>query len=171
MLCCGATIASFDVGSVHCAAFVVDGGGGVLLFQVEAFGDDPEAVVAALDKRLDVWRKCNAFIVENQLPVNRRACRIQMCIMTYFQTLFGNFKSTLACSSRLKTFGARCENKRQRKLLCVDIARRVLTVEWPHLLASFEAMKKKDDISDAVCQWIAFCRAGGFFASDNFLQH
>lgn len=155
----GATIASFDVGSIHCAMFVVDGEGEVLLFDVHPVGEQPVDVIAVLDERLGVWRQCHAFIVENQMPINQKACRIQTCIMTYFQTLFGNFKSTLSCSSRLKTFGEKITDKRQRKLYCVELARKLLTDEWPHLLARFKDMKKKDDIADAVCQWLAFCKA------------
>jgi hypothetical protein len=157
----GATIASFDVGSINCAMFVVDAVGAVLLFHVEPVGDDCVSVVDALDRWLCVWRECNAFLVENQLPVNRRACRIQACIMTYFQTLFGSFKTTIAVSSRLKTFGAKCLDKRQRKLYCVEFAKNLIADQWPHLLESLTAMKKKDDIADAVCQWLAFCKTNG----------
>jgi hypothetical protein len=163
MLDAGATIASFDVGSVNCAMFVVDADGSVLLFCVEAVGDRPASVVAALDRRSSVWRRCHAFVVENQMAVNARACRIQACIMTYFETLFGSFKTTVACSSRLKTFGAKCADKRQRKLYCVEFAAKLLSTEWPHLVDEYEAMKKKDDIADAVCQWLAFCKTNGAF--------
>lgn len=142
--------------------FVVNDVFEVLLFHVEAVGDDLYEIVDCLDRFDQVWRKCCAFLIENQIPVNRRACKIQHCIMTFFVVRFGPFKTTLGISSKLKTFGAKCEDKRQRKLYCVNFAEKYLVENWPHLLTQFNAMKKKDDIADALCQWLAFCKINGF---------
>lgn len=119
---------------------------------------EPRAIVDCLDRcsLVSVWKQCHGFLIENQLPINTKACKIQSCIMTYFKTLFGNFKLTLAISSKLKTAGVVCATKRERKLHCVQAGRNLVADAWPEKLDCLDTMTKRDDICDAVCQWFAF---------------
>jgi hypothetical protein len=163
----GATLASIDVGAINCAMFVVDSDGACILFQVKEIGKDPRDVVECLDRWISVWKRCHGFLIETQLPINTTACKIQSSIMTYFQTLFGNFKLVLAVSSRLKTSGFVGSTKRERKLHCIEKGTNLVSFFWPERIACLNAMAKKDDICDAVCQWFAFCKTNRALFENN----
>ena len=157
----GITLASFDVGTNNCAVFVVEDSGRVLLFDLWSVGFSPSTIVPKLDEYLSVWKRCHAFLVENQPSINTRAVKIQLCIETYFTTIFGPFKLVFSVSPQLKTFGNKFSTKSQRKRYTVDLAKKILTEEWPEHDTIFVGAKKKDDLADALCQWVAFCKKIG----------
>lgn len=117
-----------------------------------------------LDKLKDYFINTHYVIIERQIPKNHNAVRIAQHLITYFLI---NLKDLPLCPSIIevdpklkgKILGApKGINERQLKVWSVEKAIALSTERKDeYTLTLLKKTKKKDDLSDVLCQIEAFC--------------
>jgi regulatory protein YycI of two-component signal transduction system YycFG len=98
-------------------------------------------------------------VVEKQLKQNPEAQFVDHAIQSYLTIYYGDFKQIVSFSSKNKTklFDQTKMTKYQRKKWAVEKAISVMEERKEvEALAYIKSLKKKDDVSDAICQLDAF---------------
>jgi len=106
------------------------------------------------------WDRTNVVLIEQQMSYghqksNIQALKLAQHCMSYFYTIYGNFKVIMDYPSQHKTRLLGCEHVKRkkhksRKLFSVDLASKILKVKVDMDLKQFDKWKKKDDISDCL---------------------
>ena len=114
-------------------------------------------LTSLLDKHIEIIQQCNVVIIERQLPVNYRAVRISQHTLTYFLTRLQNKNALIVeVDSKLKgkELGAPKGLKdKQLKVWSTERASQILNYRGDQESIRILAKnKKKDDLSDTVCQ-------------------
>jgi len=118
----------------------------------------------ALDKYKKYWDKCSSFVIEQQMGFgnkrNYMALKLGQHCFSYFIFNYANFKQTVEFPSyhKTKVLGA-CKNmtKYNRKTWAVKKALQILKLrEDNDNMIYIEDKKKKDDVSDVICQLQAY---------------
>ena len=112
-----------------------------------------------LDSIKDLLTTCDFFVVEKQLKQNPEAQFVDHAIQSYLTIYYGDFKQIVSFSSKNKTklFDQTKMTKYQRKKWAVEKAISVMEErKETEALAYIKSLKKKDDVSDAICQLDAF---------------
>lgn len=162
---------SIDVGKVNLGVYVeefssVDQGQAVYLQRVDLTLCKKERVTVTFLKRmfdyLDSIRPylegCDYFVIEKQMRTNPEAQFVDHALQSYFILNFKE-KQVISFSSKNKThlFDDTKMTKYQRKKWAVEKAIKMFTERGDtERLAYINTLKKKDDVSDAVCQLDAF---------------
>lgn len=103
-----------------------------------------------LDEFKEFWAKCDVFLIERQMLVNRQALKLSHFLEAYLKMHYNN-KKIINYNASLKTkrLGAeKLKTKAERKKWTVQFVSRVLdadNLQW------FETLFKKDDIADVIC--------------------
>lgn len=93
-------------------------------------------------------------LVERQLPQNFIANVVQNHLEAYFKIKYDNSVVVLV-DAKNKGF-KRCKIYRLRKLESIEKASKYLQEQFPDFYLELHKHKKKDDISDAICQYLAY---------------
>ena len=120
-----------------------------------------------LDKHIDYWNRCDAFIVEQQMSFGRRknnsmAVKLGQHCQSYFIINFHRFKKTLEFPAYHKTqiLGApKAERKTKpgRKKWAIKEAMNILNLRKDDdTLAEVTTKKKQDDMSDCLLMTITY---------------
>ena len=115
-----------------------------------------------LNEYKDYFDKVDYIVIEKQLKINQKACRLSICCLSYFIINYQNEKPIFEFPSAYKTHILGCEkfmkngkkiDKPARKKWCSETCAYILsTREDFELLSDFTCVKKTDDIADVVCQ-------------------
>jgi hypothetical protein len=110
--------------------------------------------------------KVDYILIEKQLKINHKACRLSICCLSYFIMNYENSKPILEFSSVYKTHILGCErfmkngkkiDKPSRKKWCTSTCAYILSIrEDFESVEELYSQKKTDDISDTICQLQAF---------------
>lgn len=133
-----------------------------------------------LDSLTEYWEKCSLILIEQQMNFGKTknpvALRLQHHCYSYFAIKYGRTKTIVDFPAYYKTLvlgapkneGKLCKNgktryvsmtKPERKKWAVEKAREILeSREETNTLELLEDAKKKDDLSDCICQ----CNAGKY---------
>jgi len=142
---------------------------------------DPETfhnMIDVLDKHVDIWDKCDAFVIEEQMSfgkkLNKMAVKLGQHCYSYFTFKYGRFKSVIEFPAFHKTqiLGApkvegqpyksgkkrwKAMEKPQRKKWSVNQAIEILNNRGEiDILDNLTSVKKKDDLADVLTQLQAF---------------
>nr|QXT57831.1 RuVC-like Holliday junction resolvase [Rhinella marina erythrocytic-like virus] len=100
------------------------------------------------------WTNIKLCLIERQQPRNTKATRLMQHIWTWVRCLYHHVEvKIIAPSHKLKTLGFTGKTYKARKQWAIDNAKYVLQGS---LEQAFGNLKKKDDVSDAVLQLIAY---------------
>lgn len=113
-----------------------------------------------LNQYTSYWDRTNVFLVEQQMSYGQQKTNIQAlklaqhCI-SYFYTVYGNFKVIMDYPSQHKTRILGCDyvkrkKHKTRKLFSVELATKILSLKRNDPINLFMKWKKKDDISDCL---------------------
>lgn len=112
-----------------------------------------------LDQYLEIFKTCHIMIIERQLPMNLKAVRISQHIISYFMLHLKNIPSLpmiFEIDSKLKgrELGASTHlNERGIKQWSIDYCKILLEKRKDQVgIDILKKHKKKDDLSDCVCQ-------------------
>ena len=121
-----------------------------------------------LDKHLDLWDKCDVFIIEKQMmfgkQTNPMAVKLAQHCYSYFVFKYGRFKKIIEFPAYNKTqvLGAlknKVKNKYksiakpQRKKWCINKAIEILEERKDNnTIQQILLSRKKDDLCDVICQ-------------------
>lgn len=113
-----------------------------------------------LDQYLNIFKTCHMMIVERQLPMNLKAVRISQHIISYFMYHLKNIEPSLPMifeiDAKLKgrELGASTHlNERGIKQWSIDHCKMLLEKRKDEVAINIlKKHKKKDDLSDCVCQ-------------------
>ena len=140
---------------------------------------DPETyhnMVDVLDSHAAYWDKCSIFVIEKQMSFRKKyntmALKLGQHCWSYFAFRYGRFKHIEEFPAYHKTqiLGAqktkvekrgkikyKTIDKRKRKKWCIAKAVSIMTERGDAAVVSLiENAKKKDDLSDVICQLQAF---------------
>jgi len=142
---------------------------------------DPETfhnMIDELDKYVDYWDKCLAFVIEEQMSfgkkLNKMAMKLGQHCYSYFAFKYGRYKTIVEFPAYHKTqiLGApkvegkpyksgktryKAMEKAQRKKWSVEKAIEILTSRGEiEILNGLTSVKKKDDLADVLTQLQAF---------------
>jgi len=142
---------------------------------------DPETfhnMIDVLDKYIDYWDKCTAFVIEEQMSfgkkINKMAMKLGQHCYSYFTFKYGRYKNIIEFPAYHKTqiLGApkiegkpyksgkrryKAMEKPQRKKWSVEKAIEILTSRGEmDVLKNLTSAKKKDDLADVLTQLAAF---------------
>lgn len=142
---------------------------------------DPETfhnMTDALDKYVNYWDKCSAFVIEEQMSfgkkINKMAMKLGQHCYSYFTFKYGRYKSIIEFPAYHKTqiLGApkvegkpyksgkiryKAMEKPQRKKWSVEKAIEILTNRGEmDILDNLTSAKKKDDLADVLTQLQSF---------------
>lgn len=117
-----------------------------------------------LNKFNDIWDSVDIFLIEQQMAYgnhksNIQALRLAQHCLSYFYTIYGNFKRIEEFSSNHKTRVLGCPHSMRkkhntRKKFAVELATEILSNRGENGVLS--QYKKKDDIADCVLMIQAF---------------
>ena len=132
---------------------------------------DPETfynMTEELDKHLDLWDKCDVFIIEKQMmfgkQTNPMAVKLAQHCYSYFIFKYGKFKQIIEYPAYNKTqilgaLKAKVKNKYvsmkkpERKKWCINKALDIVKNRKDNnTLQQILLSKKKDDLCDVICQ-------------------
>jgi hypothetical protein len=130
-------------------------------------------MIDALDEYKEYWKNVSYFVVEKQLQINPTAVRLSVVCMSFFMFYFGRFKKVVEFDAYYKTttLGTKKDQKKlksgkikyvsiskpERKKWAIEQASYILTErEDFKTLSELVSSKKKDDMSDVLCQLQAF---------------
>lgn len=112
-----------------------------------------------LDQYLEIFKSCHILIIERQLPMNLKAVRISQHIISYFMFHLKNIPSLpmiFEIDAKLKgrELGASTHlNERGIKQWSIDHCKELLEKRKDQVAIDIlKKHKKKDDLSDCVCQ-------------------
>lgn len=125
-----------------------------------------------LEDEFDLFSKSHYIVIESQMTVNYDLVRMGQHLISYFLTKLkdrGNRPLIIEISSQVKTRLLECPikgNKYEYKKWCVNEAIRRLNErknkeEEKDFIFKIETKGKRDDISDAICQYYAFLKILG----------
>lgn len=131
---------------------------------IDLKGLTTESIYLTLSQVLDsyskLWDAVDVFLIEQQMAYghhksNIQALRLAQHCLSYFYTIYGCFKKIQEFSSTHKTRVLGCPkfNRRthkDRKQFSVALVSSILSGRKDPCLGYFEALSKKDDVSDCV---------------------
>ncbi|AHL67600.1 RuvC-like Holliday junction resolvase [Chloriridovirus anopheles1] len=108
------------------------------------------SLFGVMDDYKDVWEKCDVFLIERQMMVNRSALKLSHFLEAYLKMHFAEKKIlNYSASCKTKKLGAeRLKSKAERKKWTIQFVSHLLTGDN---LKMFQSLPKKDDIADVVC--------------------
>jgi hypothetical protein len=114
-----------------------------------------------LDSLTHVWDSVDTFLIEKQMTTNPKAMRLGHHVQSYFLTIYRDFKTIIEFPSQHKTRVLGCpkelrRKKKDRKKFCVEQATDIMRNHGGDMMDKYFKLKKKDDISDCICQAKAF---------------
>lgn len=166
-------IASFDIGTKNFAFIILhitDVSSNPPKFKIVDFGnldirDHHQTysilnLIDVLDSYKTLWDDCDLFLVEQQMQSrhasNIKALKVSQHVLAYFTIAYKESKKIIEYPSYYKTqvFGAPKMTKYERKQWSVKKAESLLMENGYTDL--FKELKKKDDVSDVLCQALAY---------------
>jgi hypothetical protein len=119
-----------------------------------------------LNKFNKIWDTVDIFLIEQQMAYGNRksniqALRLSQHCLSYFYTIYGNFKHIEEFSSNHKTRILGCpmimrKKHITRKKFAVELATKILSQRGEHQKELLSKFKKKDDIADCILMIQAF---------------
>jgi len=131
-----------------------------------------------LDQYLEIFKTCNMMIIERQLPMNLKAVRISQHIITYFM---GHLKNIIPSLPMIFEIDAKLKgrelgasphlNERGIKQWSIDYCQELLEKRKDEVaIKILKKHKKKDDLSDCVCQIEALFSFQGWPLTSDYIQ-
>ena len=119
-----------------------------------------------LNEYKEYFDKVDYILIEKQLKINHKACRLSICCVSYFVFKYQSEKNIIEFGSMYKTHILGCEkrmkngkkiDKPARKKWCISTCASILSLrEDCEIIEELYSQKKTDDISDTICQLQAF---------------
>lgn len=170
--------ASFDIGEKNFAYFIAVSDGKIIkaekMLNINFYEKKQTIIEACIKisqhlKDEEIFQYCDTVLIEQQAKRNIRAQRISQHVWTWFYTKFPN-KKILFIPAYLKTqhfIGRNNLSSRERKIWSVKHIEEIIhntnqNFENVHIEPSiqdyFFSLKKKDDVSDAILQVLAYLK-------------
>ncbi len=155
-------VCSIDVGKVNLGVYIeefteYETGKGLYLRRVDLTESKKERVSVVFLKRLfdyldTLTIDCDYYVIEKQLRANPEAQFVDHALQSYF-VLKGKNVVSFSSKNKTKLFDETKMTKYQRKKWSVIKAQQLLLSRGESELADYvKSLKKKDDVSDAICQ-------------------
>jgi hypothetical protein len=166
--------ASFDIGEKNFAYFIAYSDDGKLTakrIENHNIMKGKQTIIQScieISKLLDIeplFNKCQIILIEQQIRANVRAQRLSQHVWSYFYTKYPDMKVYMV-QSRSKTqyfLGKNNLTAKERKAWAVEKITSILNdckvISFDTDIKNyFNQLKKKDDVSDAVLQLIAYLK-------------
>ena len=114
------------------------------------YKDVGPALFQLMDDNIHIWDKCEIFLVERQMTVNRQALKLSHYLEAYLKIRYPTKKVlNYSASCKTKKLGAvNLKTKRERKEWTIQYVSKLLKDDN---LKYFKSLAKQDDIADVVC--------------------
>jgi hypothetical protein len=155
-------VCSIDVGKVNLGVYIEEfsdypSGKGLYLRRVDLTEKKRERVSTVFLRRLfdyldTITIECDYYVIEKQLRANPEAQFVDHALQSYF-VVKGKTVVSFSSKNKTKLFDESKMTKYQRKKWATVKAQQLLiSRDEKELFAYVGSLKKKDDVSDAICQ-------------------